>query len=79
MSCTSQKNGKWLHHIVQKNIHVTQKIGNTVENDEGDKSDKEEFTYDSEEDDVYGWIALKLYFVPSVMICIVAALCVILT
>ena len=53
MSCTSQKNGKWLHHIVQKNIHVTQKIGNTVENDEGDETDEEEFTYDSEEDDVY--------------------------
>ena len=52
MSCTSQKNGKWLHHMVQKNIHVTQKIGNTVENDEGDESDEEEFTYDSE-DDVY--------------------------
>ena len=32
-------NGKWLHHIVQKNIHVTQKIGNTVEND-GDETDK---------------------------------------
>ena len=53
MSCTSQKNGKWLHHIVQKNIYITQKIGNTVENDEGDETDEEEFTYDSEEDDVY--------------------------
>ena len=57
MTCTSVKNGDWLHHIVKKSVYARQKIGNTVEYDENDTDDEhseEELVYNSEDDDDSG-------------------------